>query len=593
MKKQITCMVLVLALLIALLAGCGGAASSAPETSEAAGSAQSAEAAQEPETAQAEPAAEPEAGSAAEGSAVEAEPAEAETVGSYGYPQTPYDLPLTDEDVTFTMFAPMSTLWSNHMQDLEENRVFQELEKRTGVKMDITTINQDSYVDQLMLMIAAGDWTDLMVQLGVSYPGGMAAAMEQEVVLDLAPYAEYMPNYMACIEANPSVFRDVTLGEGEVCAVYRLFDEPMPIDSGLLIRGDWLDNLGLESPKTVDQFYDVMTAFHNEYGAYIYLPKSGLLTNQAIVSAYDVRCEFVDAGFFTVLGCFYPVDGVVKCGFYEEGFKTYLELMHKMFVEGLIDPDFMSSTNAIGLLGIDSAAISDLLNDKIGCWSDHYNNLVFYDSTNAVDPNFRVDPLAFPTLEEGDTIKSAGYRTSLEVAQYSVSPNCDDIELLCQWMDYSFTDEGIELNNWGFEGETFERTPDGNVYTDLILDHPEYNTEEAKGIYLGIGGYLHVMDAYLTSYSDLAIECMEIWSSNMTGEHAMSDQLVMTTEESARYSELVGDVITYLYESIAKFITGDMSLETEYDGFIDNLHKLNMDEMVEIEQAMYDRWANK
>ena len=67
----------------------------------------------------------------------------------------------------------------------------------------------------------------------------------------------------------------------------------------------------------------------------------------------------------------------------------------------------------------------------------------------------------------------------------------------------------------------------------------------------------------------------------------------MTTEESARYSELVGDVITYLYESIAKFITGDMSLETEYDGFIDNLHKLNMDEMVEIEQAMYDRWANK
>ena len=593
MKKKTLSLLLVMALLAALLAGCGGASSAVSAASDVAESAQSAEAGQETETAQAEPAATPEPGSAAEGSAVEGEPVEAEAVGTYGYPQTPYDLPLTDEDVTFTMFAPLSTLWVNKMDSLEENHVFQELEKRTGIHMDITSVYQDSYVDQMMLMIAGGDWSDLMVQVSTSYPGGMAAAMDEEVILDLRPYAEYMPNYMAMIESNPNVLRDVTLGEGEIGAIYRLFDQVQPIDSGLLLRGDWLDDLGLETPRTVDQFYDTIKAFHNEHGAYIYMPKSGLLNNQALLSAYDVSAMFMDAGFFSGLDCFYQVDGVVKCGFFEEGFKEYLELMSKMYAEGLIDPDFMSTVNALGMLGADSDARSRLLNDKIGIWTDHYNNLVFYDSSNAVDPDFRVEPAYFPTLEEGDVVRCGGYMTPIEIAHYSVSPTCEDVELLCQWMDYSFTDEGIELSNWGIEGETFERTADGNVYTDMILDNPDYNSEEAKGCFLAVGAYLHVMDAYLTAYSDVQRECMEVWTSNMTGEYALSGQLTMTSEESARYGELTGDLITYLYECVAKFITGEMNLEGDYDTFIEDLHTLKLDELVEIEQSMYDRWSNK
>ncbi len=68
---------------------------------------------------------------------------------------------------------------------------------------------------------------------------------------------------------------------------------------------------------------------------------------------------------------------------------------------------------------------------------------------------------------------------------------------------------------------------------------------------------------------------------------------MMTSEESTRYGELTGDLITYLYECTAKFITGEMDLEKDYDGFIENLHTLHLDDLVEIEQSMYDRWNNK
>ena len=324
----------------------------------------------------------------------------------------------------------------------------------------------------------------------------------------------------------------------------------------------------------------------------MYLPKSGLYAHQGVLTGFDVCAYYVDAGFFSGLDCFFHEGDTVKCGFLESGFKEYITFLSRMYAEGLIDQDYISTTSAVEYLGVDSDALSDLLNDKIGIWSDHINNFVYYDSSNAVDPNFRAEPAYFPTKVAGDTIKCGGYMSRLDIGYFSVTPVCKNVELLCQWMDYSFTDEGIELGNWGIEGKTFERTADGGyAYTDMILDNPDYNVEEAKGVFLGNGSRLRSVDASMDSYSDLQKACMDVWTSNFTGEYAMSTQLVMTTEEGVRYGELNGDIVTYLYESIAKFITGEMDLDGDYDAFIENLHTLHIDELIEIEQAMYDRWS--
>ena len=589
MQKQLLCLLLALCLLMTLCVGCGAsavqsAADSGETAQESAASTKDTEDTTEetdvetPDTQEDEP----------DSDIVE----ETVETGTYGYPQVPYELPLTDEPIAYTLFTTVPAALAGTMQSAEENFVYQELERRTGIHLDITSVSASSYTDQFMLMIAGGDWTDLLVQVYSAYTGGISAAMNEDIIVDLSEYAEYMPNYNALIESDPNLYRDVTLGDGEIGAVYSLYDRVLPVDSGMMIRGDWLDDLGLEMPDTIDEYYDTIKAFNNEYGAYMYLPKSGLYAHQAVLSAYGVAAYFVDAGFFAGLECFYHEGDTVKCGFLEPGFKDYLQFLSKLYSEGLIDPDYMSTTVALEYLGADSDALSDLLNDKIGIWSDHINDLVLYDSTNAVDPDFRVDPAPLPVLEEGDPIMCGGYMSKLDTPYYSVSTTCEDVELLCQWLDYSFTDEGIELCNWGIEGDTFEKNSDGSYsYTDKIMNNPDYNVETAKGMFLGLGARLRSVDASMASYSDLQKACMELWTENFTGERSLSTQLSMTTEEGARYGELVGDIITYLYECTAKFIVGDLNFEGDYDEFLDNLHTMNIDELVEIEQAMYDRWC--
>ena len=65
----------------------------------------------------------------------------------------------------------------------------------------------------------------------------------------------------------------------------------------------------------------------------------------------------------------------------------------------------------------------------------------------------------------------------------------------------------------------------------------------------------------------------------------------MTTEEGERFSELSGKIISYLYESVARFITGEQNVDADYDAFLADMKNLGVDEMTRIEQEAYNRWA--
>lgn len=371
-----------------------------------------------------------------------------------------------------------------------------------------------------------------------------------------------------------------------------IYEEPRPLEAGLLMRGDWLDKLGIESPTTVDEYYEALKAIHEYNGAYMHLPTNGIMANQAILSAYDVAGFFIDAGFFTSLQCYTVVDDQVVCGFQQEGFKEYLQTLSKWYSEGLIDPDYMSSTSSSNFMGDSSDDVADLLNDKISLWGDSADMTVKYDSSNAVDPNFEVRPTVLPTLEAGDTLKCGEYVSRVDMDYYSLSTSCENPELICQFFDYSYTAEGAELQNWGVEGETYVKNADGtHSYTDLIINNPDYTVLQARGAYLGGNACLRFMEAYHALHNDLQMECFDVWNSNYTGEHHVSGNLVMTTDESTRFSEVSGDLITYLNECVAKFIVGEKNFDSDYDEFLQNLVSFGIEDLNKIEQAVYDRWA--
>ena len=587
MKKRIVCLLLSALLSITIFSGCGdnstpAASSSVPSETSASASAHAPS--------------EADSSSAASSASIPEEVGSTESAADteIQVEEIPIALPLTTDHVEYSLYTSVSPMIGDTTElTPENNMVILELEQRTGIHLNIQTVSAMSYTEQFMLMIAGGDWTDLLSNVRTTYSGGLASAISEDIIIDLAHYNEYMPNYMNLVTSDTNLYRDVTLGHGEMGAFYGFFNENKPADAGLMVRSDWLAALNMSAPETIDDYDAVARTFYNTYGTTIHLPTNSLFANQAFLSAYEVAGFYIDAGFYTSLQCYTVENGQVICGFTTDGFKEYLQLLAGWYADGLITSDYMSATSTSNYLGDNSEAVASLLNDGIGIWGDSVANQVKYDNTMSVDPNFYAQPTELPTMNAEDEVVCGLYITKIDEAYYSITTSCENPELMIQWIDYAYTSVGSLLYNWGLEETTYTVNDDGSKqFTELVMNNPDgLSTEQAKYAYLGIGSSLRDIDVWYAGYSDAQMACFDVWNKDFTGEKALSTQLSMTTEESELFSRISGDLITYLSESVAKFIVGEKNFDEDYDAFLSDLNSLGLETLDKIEQDVDDRWS--
>ena len=68
------------------------------------------------------------------------------------------------------------------------------------------------------------------------------------------------------------------------------------------------------------------------------------------------------------------------------------------------------------------------------------------------------------------------------------------------------------------------------------------------------------------------------------------DYVTYTTEESEVISQYKADLDTYVTECLAKFITGSMDVDKDYDSFAAQLEEMGANEIKEVYQAAYERF---
>ena len=340
-------------MLLGLLAGCGGsnATSNAAETAAA------------PTEESKEEARAQDIGSTLdlsttqEDSSEEEDPAEANDPSlqlysydsNYGVGAKTTGLPLTTDGDSFSLWLSVpgnvGTLFANGMAD---HPVFQKAEEFTGVHIDFLEQSAETNAEKFNLMLAGGDYPDLVN--GMDYTGGNDLAVESDFAINLADdIAEYAPNYENIINSDPSIVKTITTDEGNIVAFYTFNSEKQGTTEGAWIRGDWLEDLGLENPKTYDQWENVLTAFKNEKGAEepLMMPSDMVPSGNFLASGFGITATFQ-----SMMGSAYPYyveDGEVKYGPLEEGYKEYVELIRDWMDKGLISPTFIQdNSNPMG-----------------------------------------------------------------------------------------------------------------------------------------------------------------------------------------------------------------------------------------------------
>ncbi len=548
--KKLVALLLVLAMVLSLAAcGNGGNSSTSSETSTSS-AAEDSSAAEEGET-----------GDDGE----TAEPGE-------------FQLPIVDEPTTLSYFVADDSNCAIMTTDWNDNEFYQEMERRTGVHLEMEMVSSADYQTNFNLMIASGTLADLIYVGASYYAEGVDAAIDDGYFLDLTDLVdEYMPNYQKVRTSDIQYELLSTTDSGRLGAVYELRQSKQGPWLGLWIRQDWLDDLNLETPVTFDDYHEVLTAFKNEKGA-----TAPLILN---FSGSDGEFGTMSGGLNVLNSWQLDETGKVNFGPYMDAWKEYVTIMNQWYNEGLIDPDFMATDER-------TADMAKVVTGASGLFAALYTMPSVYEAASE-DSNMNLAPVNPPVKNEGDEIHIR-LRDSYTSGNTAISADCENPEVAMRWLDYLFTEEGALLANYGIEGDTFEFNEEGEPeFTDKIL-----NNENGWTMTQTVASYL-CPSAGIANWSDWTRElagvpekdqaCYDVWS-EADDTWRLPSSVTLTQDESTERAALYADISTTVKEQTAQFISGALDIESNWDAYIASLESSGIERAIEITQAAYDRY---
>ena len=460
--------------------------------------------------------------------------------------------------------------------DLAATPFGQAWQEATGVELEIMQLADN---DALNLLYASGDLPDMIAYHG--YTGGPEKAVKDQIIEPLNEYMKYAPDLQAVMDSNDLWRRSNMTADGDIIGFpFIRGDKFLQTSVGLMVRKDWLDDLGLEVPQTADELYEVLKAFKEEKGAEV--PFSA--------GSYWFRNVGIEHGIFTspfglVKAGFYQVDGTVHYGYAEEEYKGVLEYLNKLYTEGLLDPNFQTID--------DNAVRANIMNGQAGVTVGNtggYMGTMLETMKN--DPNFDLAGFGPLVANRGDTAMSTHYDAALPGDYVIITPACQNKEAAVKFLNYGYTEAGNMLFNFGIEGVSYTIEDGKPVYTDLIMNNPEGLTKQ-----LALAQYTRawqngpfVQDrGYIEQYCSLPQqqEALTNWTTSDAEKYAMPPVSV-SEADATEYSKLSGDINTYISEMTIRYITGLESLDTFESGYLATLESMGVDRLIELQQTALD-----
>jgi len=291
------------------------------------------------------------------------------------------------------------------------------------------------------------------------------------------------------------------------------------------------------------------------------------------------------------LGLYVANDGTVKYGPMEPAYKNGLTYLAKLYKDGLLDPDYITTTSDQWLAKTTGNVAGFQYAWPAGGFANPNAAL------QKLDPKFKLMPIAPVKGPNGDRFKDTQSAGRYLAYRNAITSKDKVPETTVRYLNYCFTQDGQRLIEWGIEGVHYTMVDGRPQYTDLITKNPQGLSPEAArtrdGIDITCLPYMIGWESHFQAMKGPAPWTVRAWE--LYREPGMVEApfptLQYKTDESVRYNQFNSDINnTYVPEMANKFIMGIESL-SKFDDFVAQLQKMKVDEWLKVVNAAYGRYG--
>lgn len=490
---------------------------------------------------------------------------------------------IVDKKITLKV---MQSSYESKQIDKENTMWFyDELEKKTNIHIIWDYVIESDWNTRLNLMFSSGDYPDVIARgkLDVEEYG-----VSQGILVPLDEYIpKYMPNYYSRLHLNDAG-KSIPASDGKSYYIGHLIAQNVNHIGNHYINKAWLDKLGLQIPKTIDELTDVLRAFRdNDPNGNNQKDEIPFTASDLTNSTQGVYTHFASFGVPLNDELYVNIDKndkVVFSGFMP-GFRAACEWLNMCYNEELLDP--ASITQDVSTWGAK-------VNDGKAGYTTYLRRLNSMWNQYAIDSFVSIIP---PASSYGVQVSAI-----LEVPEIGAALTIANkyIPETLQWIDAQLETETMMV---AYNGPIKE---DGPIEpTMFINDKGKYEVkyvpaDNALYDYCPVlGGQFFAPGDYYFEIYEMAPHRVERFETSKAYREAgvlepksfyyLTKLSKMSNEDALEAGQLYIEIQKFMKESIANFITKGVTDES-WNKFLETAKNIKVERYVELYQGAYDNY---
>ncbi|WP_217708465.1 extracellular solute-binding protein [Metabacillus schmidteae] len=486
-------------------------------------------------------------------------------------------------------------------KDVNDMEWLEEAEKRAGVDIKWEEVTAD-WDQKKGAMLAGGDIPDLIV--GPNAITDADFSKFKGLFEDLTPLIEeHGPNIQKMFEEKPESKVIASQLNGEIYGLPKYQRFWPDTATRQFINQQWLDNLGLEQPKTWDELYEVLKAFKEEDANGNGDPNDEIPMDFAPVGTggfgFFQPTVLLGSTGMTIAGGggqgYFAEDGEVKNFFVDERYKEMVEFLNKLWKDKLISAEaftqdytkFQSVARGEG----DQAKVGYTygweLSDRFGNeLADQYTTLapLKVDESSTVEPSWSYD---YNDLNYGVNMIQMSSQTKNKEAAMKFINELYDSEVSMQVL-FGSIGPNIKDNGDGsytvLPPEDEKMDPGTWKWTSTWADNGPMYISDSVNLTLGtdmqsVGKQTEALQTALDSVD--------------TKNDVLPGTFLKYSEEDNNKMSLVNtELMNLAMANFAKWVT-EGGIDAEWDAYVEKMNQIGLPSNLEITQKYFDEYKAK